>query len=290
MSYGVESNMGDPVVFSDSQFRELIGTIANNSNNVTSTANLSGENLETPTNKAGSSIRITNFFGNVNEDIDMWLFAFKNWQIASGITKESTLIAIAVNHLSKNALSWFQAWATKVENPYSDWQVFEKALTERFNTGHKKKKLRDQIHYLRQKNSAAQYAEEFLNLKTSIGTMSEEEALDRFIRNLKPHIRASVMIHDPSDLLTAMKMAETFDTSLYKNSNQTPWERRNFFDNNNISKDPNSMDIDLIDIRSLSRDKQKEECKRRGLYFYCKEGGHKLANCPIIAGKGQGKC
>ncbi|OMJ07092.1 hypothetical protein AYI70_g12434, partial [Smittium culicis] len=252
--------MGNPVVISDAQFRKLIGTISNNSNNLTSATNLSQEKSGAQTIKAGNFIRISNFFGNINEDIDMWLFEFKNWKIASGITKDSTLIAIAVNHLSKNVLSLLQAWATKVENPYSDWQVFEKALTERFNTGHKKKKLRDQIHYLRQKNSAAQYAEEFYNLKKSIGTMSEEEALDRFIRNLKPHIRASVMIHDPSDLLTAIKMVENFDTSLYKNPNQTPWERRNFFDHKNvINKDPNSMDIDLIDIRSLPKDKQKEE-------------------------------
>ncbi|OMJ25574.1 hypothetical protein AYI70_g814 [Smittium culicis] len=78
--------MRDPILFSDAQFRELIGTISNICNNAASANNLSQENSGESILKAGDSIRITNIFGT------------------------------------------------------------------------------DQTHYLRQKNSAAQYVEEFLNL------------------------------------------------------------------------------------------------------------------------------
>ncbi|OMJ29109.1 hypothetical protein AYI69_g1390 [Smittium culicis] len=176
----------------ESQFIYLVSAIRNNNvvpENIP-TENTPGNSNSLPTIK--NAIKIQNFGGSLDEDIDLWLFAFKNWQVASGISENSTLVAIAANHLTNNALAWFQSWCTQSENPYGSWDSFEKSLKDRFNTGQKKRKLRETLHYLKQKTSVSLYSEEFLNLKTAIGTMTEEEALDRFIRNLKPHIRASI--------------------------------------------------------------------------------------------------
>ncbi|OMJ29526.1 hypothetical protein AYI69_g970 [Smittium culicis] len=199
------------VVMTGTQSESLISAIRNN--NVVPenrpTENTPGNSNIVP--RINNAIKIQNFGGSLDEDIDLWLFAFKNWQVASGISENSTLIAIAANHLTKNALAWFQSWCTQSENPYGSWDIFEKSLKDRFNTGQKKRKLRETLHYLKQKTSVSLNSEELLNLKTTMGTMTEEEALDRFIRNLKPHIRVSVLVHDPENLLLAMKIAETYD-------------------------------------------------------------------------------
>ncbi|OMJ26534.1 hypothetical protein AYI70_g97 [Smittium culicis] len=167
--------------------------------------------------RINNAIKIKNFRGSLDEDVGLWLFAFKNWQVASVISENSTLVAIAANQLTKNALSWFKAWCARSESTYSSWDNFENSLNDRFNTGQKKRKLRETLRYLKEKASVSLYSEEFLNLKTAIGTMIEEEALDRFIRNLKPHIRASVLVHDPENLLLVMKIAETYDSKTYRN-------------------------------------------------------------------------
>jgi hypothetical protein len=46
------------------------------------------------------------------------------------------------------------------------------------------------------------------------------------------------------------------------------------------------MDVDAIEINSLTKDK-RDEYMKKGLCFYCKGTGHVLCNCPKKKGQSQ---
>jgi hypothetical protein len=49
--------------------------------------------------------------------------------------------------------------------------------------------------------------------------------------------------------------------------------------NNRRQRDPDTMDVDTMEINSLTKDK-KDEYMKKGLCFYCKGTSHVLHNCP----------
>jgi hypothetical protein len=55
---------------------------------------------------------------------------------------------------------------------------------------------------------------------------------------------------------------------------------------NNRRRDPDTMDIDTIEINSLTKD-EKDEYMKKGLCFYCKGIGHVSHNYPKKKGRGQ---
>ncbi|OMJ10971.1 Retrotransposon-derived protein PEG10 [Smittium culicis] len=218
--------------------------------------------------------------GTLNEDIDAWLFKVKIWKVATGITSDRQLIAVVASNLEKNALAWFQAWFNSVDEPFTSWATFEKEIKKRFQSPQRKRRLRDELFELRQKNSMVEYVEEFQRLVALIGTMTAEEALYKFVRGLKPHIRNLVLIQDPTTLMEAMKMAEIFDAGTKASNNNY---RFNFSPNfqrrsTPVPHDPNRMDVDAIGSTATDTLTQ-EECKRKGLCFYCKKRGHRAYQC-----------
>jgi hypothetical protein len=56
--------------------------------------------------------------------------------------------------------------------------------------------------------------------------------------------------------------------------------------NNRRQRDPNAMDVDTMEINSLTKDK-KDEYIKKGLCFYCKGTGHVSCNCPKKKGRNQ---
>jgi hypothetical protein len=56
--------------------------------------------------------------------------------------------------------------------------------------------------------------------------------------------------------------------------------------NNRRQRDPDAMDVDAIEINSLTKD-EKDEYMKKGLCFYCKGTGHVSRNCPKKKGRGQ---
>jgi hypothetical protein len=56
--------------------------------------------------------------------------------------------------------------------------------------------------------------------------------------------------------------------------------------NNRRQRDPDAMDVDTMEINSLTKD-EKDKYMRKGLCFYCKETGHVSRNCPKKKGWSQ---
>ncbi|OWZ14553.1 hypothetical protein PHMEG_00011954 [Phytophthora megakarya] len=47
---------------------------------------------------------------------------------------------------------------------------------------------------------------------------------------------------------------------------------------------PTPMDLSAMDGRRID----KRQCREQNLCFYCKKGGHRIANCPRRSNPGQG--
>ncbi|PVV03483.1 hypothetical protein BB560_002026, partial [Smittium megazygosporum] len=188
--------------------------------------------------------------------------------IASGINQERQLTAMAVSCSQKIALASFQGWVRNTQNPYESCKNFIRALKIRFASTQTKKRLRDKMHHLIQTSFVIQYVEEFMNLYTAIGSMTEEEAVDRFIRNPKEHARASVLVHNPQELLMAIQIAESYETASSR-ANYHKWHppQHNCFQNNHLPQE-DKIEVDSVNIRKLPKQKQKTEFHRLGLCFY----------------------
>jgi hypothetical protein len=52
-------------------------------------------------------------------------------------------------------------------------------------------------------------------------------------------------------------------------------------------RDPDMMDVDAIEINTLTKE-EKDKCMKKGQCFYCKGTGHISCNCPKKKGKQQG--
>jgi hypothetical protein len=56
--------------------------------------------------------------------------------------------------------------------------------------------------------------------------------------------------------------------------------------NNQRQRDPDAMDVDTIEINTLTKD-EKDEYMKKGLCFYCKGTGHVSHNCLKKKGRNQ---
>ncbi|OLY77635.1 hypothetical protein AYI68_g8334 [Smittium mucronatum] len=167
-------------------------------------------------------VKLKPFGGTLKEDIDAWLFNFRIWKVALGASNEKQLIVIAASNLEKNANAWFQSWFDTLDEPYLSWRVFETEIKKLFQSPQRKRRLRDELYEVKQRNSVIEYAEKLQRIRTAIGSVAEEEALEKFIRGLKVNIRNIGLVQDPSYLSEAMKMAETFDAG-----SSRPWLKLN---------------------------------------------------------------
>ena len=71
------------------------------------------------------------------------------------------------------------------------------------------------------------YINAFRKALVEVSTVSKEEALDKFIRGLKPYIKKDVLIHAPSDWETAALAAERVAAAGSKSSTYYSYTNNN---------------------------------------------------------------
>ncbi|CEG71649.1 hypothetical protein RMATCC62417_07351 [Rhizopus microsporus] len=112
----------------------------------------------------------------------------------------------AVTLLRDDALIWRNQ--LKVSSiPPSDWSAFKFAFEREFKPINSCQAARDKLALLTQRSSVSKYISDFRNLQLQITDMSAGDALDRFVRGLKPDLRVMVRSRFPHSLESAESMA-----------------------------------------------------------------------------------
>lgn len=101
----------------------------------------------------------------------------------------------AASLFSDNAAIW---WRKQEEDGVviDSWQQFVHKLMDEFKPRNAKQAARDRLAALRQTTTIEAYLNEFRDIWLELPSMTEEEAYDRFWRNLAPRVRKDVMTPD----------------------------------------------------------------------------------------------
>ena len=126
------------------------------------------------------------------------------------------------------------------------------------------------------------YTIEFRNIALDIPSITDEEKLDKFLCGLKRKTREQVELKEPATFDEAVRLAERFDTlAWHYGDGDTPTATATTYSG------PAPMQLGSVITAPLTVTKTRltpalrEQLRKEGKCYYCREAGHMLANCPL---------
>ncbi|GAA5796805.1 hypothetical protein HPULCUR_002181 [Helicostylum pulchrum] len=136
--------------------------------------------------------------------------------------EESRWVEYSVTLLSGRALLWYNRITFNDQNNFISWPTFKTALDLEFRPQFAARSARDRLFEVKQTTSVQQYIHAFQDILLEV-SITDDEAIDKFIRGLKDRARAHVIMQDPVDLESAYQCATAFESAtIYGHSTRTP--------------------------------------------------------------------
>lgn len=221
--------------------------------------------------------------------VENFLFDCEQYFGATNIQDADRRILFAASQLEGVAKTWWRYQVEQVQRgfvaPVVTWQDFRGVLTSRFQIINAVRVARDRLAELRQISSVRSYVTQFQNVLMQISEVHEGEALDRFIRGLKPRTKMEVTMREPTGLEEAMRMAERYD-SLVSTTFSRPRPHQVMQTLHTRPDEAVPMEVDAIQRRTLTN-ADRERLRQNGGCFYCRQLGHRIAECPNRNGRGR---
>src|SRR5271156_6780508 len=164
------------------------------------------------------------------------------------------------------------------------------------------RKLRDEWAYLRQTTTVAEFYSRVTQLAMELSLTDEEQLLDKFIRGLKSRTQTEVELRDPKTLLDTSKIADRFDTIVYR---KQPLFRPQYSNPSTFVEDNRGEPMLIDSLRQVPRQSTRNPARidafkakpRPGplkklsdeertylvsidACFKCRKPGHMARNCP----------
>ena len=187
-------------------------------------------------------------------------------------------LSIAVSYLEGSAHEWWIVFKETEEGTnINSWDHFQEALIGRFQTLNKSKIARDKLAKWKQVKDVPTFNDDFLKIVLDIPNISVEEQVDRYTRGLKPYIWKELCTREYTKLSDAMRDAERVEAA-HKRIKPRPTTPP-------IRKDtgPTPMDIGNVTLKKLTP-AERDQCKKEGKCFRCREKGHMANKCPKARG------
>ena len=250
--------------------------------------------------------RKPNDFTGVSKELSGWIYAFQLYCHSTGITSDVEKIQHAVQYLQGAAKTWVQAVYPEGSLgavPWSTWSQFCDALRSSFGPQQEHLQARERLDNLRQRRnqSVLDYIQEYREIKLQLPELTQDELVHRFRKTLywdkvKEYITQSTANKDRTTLqfedvanLAALGELELIPAS-QRNKNgynaAQHWQSRQ--PTPAPGPRPVAMDIGNIGSRP-SGSMDRDALRREGRCFYCKERGHRKADCPELTKQGNGR-
>jgi hypothetical protein len=240
-------------------------------------------------------------------DPDVWLFQFEQYADLVGLT-DTDRVRLAATFLEGPAAVWWRSKALELQAqqpPHNvlAWNAFKQQLVQQFKPVGSAKVARDRLAELKQVGSVSKYNTDFNRLVLEAGNVGAIEALDRFIRGLKPEIRMEVELANVGNIPQAQAKAQRVDSITWQarslgKANYPPIPTINGYAPMDISAiktaeaSPQEAHPDSVNAitRRLDRPRAQqhappmskeeyERCRREGLCLKCKKTGHTARFC-----------
>jgi len=209
--------------------------------------------------------------------LEDWLSSVQDYLELKAVPTDSRAI-VAASFLDGDARLW---WRTRTmgerESFKTDYSKFEGALRLAFEPVNARKIARDRLAALKQKGPAVAYVRDFRSLCFQINDMSPEDALDRFVRGLRPKIAMEVSLRQPRSLEDAMAMAERIDSIMWSAGFGRTEDRPS---RPNHSEGPTPMELGSMESKPKQSKEERDQLRQQGRCFLCKESGHIARECP----------
>jgi hypothetical protein len=226
--------------------------------------------------------------GRISQNVSTWLFQADQAFLSQNIQDEDRLPYIA-SMLGEAALEWYRNRCKAAEQDDSliiaDWNKFSVEIRKAFQAPHHQQLLRRKLKYLKQTGSVQEYIYEFRNLLGQTEGMGELDKVQYFVDGLKLRTKVEVNYRAPNNLDDAIEIAITYDTAMFGQGRLDFPRRSSSFPQ---SSGPIPMELDNVQARKPLSDVERENLRRTGSCFFCREKGHIAKYCPKKSGKYQG--
>ncbi|KAG1177351.1 hypothetical protein G6F36_010832 [Rhizopus arrhizus] len=194
-------------------------------------------------------------------------------------------ISYAVTLLKGRSQKWWNHLIQKQEEPQT-WEQFKQGLEYAFKPTYSEQNARDRLANIRQTSSVSEYVDEFQDILLDLPRVSDDEALDRFIRGLKDKTRIHVITREPRSLEESIRYAISYDSA---QQSGTVIPQRKFEENPNDPMDLSALvhQINAM-IRNNGNNSRYDQQDRRNTRFnrrnniichWCSKPGHVVAEC-----------
>lgn len=238
---------------------------------------------------AGPRLPLPLFHGRDGESVTTWLFQ-ANAAFESVKASDAYRLNAVISMLGGAALQWYHNWTLMVEQGRRQrlvsWKDFESEIRKEFQAPHQQQLLRERLSRTKQIGTVQQYAHQFRSILNQIEEMNEMDMISYFTRGLQTRTRGEVKYRAPTTLKDAIDIAITYDTAWFgreNGSNAVNEKPKQFW----TSREAGPTPMELGTIRG--QQPNKEVCRKQGLCFYCREQGHRIADCPKKKASGSGK-
>jgi hypothetical protein len=197
-------------------------------------------------------------------------------------------------------IRWLQNITTRQHNPITPqdprlWDIFEVEFQRAFTDTAREQNAYKKLVALKMTGGDLNtYITDFKKLAQDTGYyLDEMGALILFRRGLPYELHKAVVdkVHPPPVIIDQWQQVAREQQVAYADwrammgealrapSDHHQWWRGTLDQRNNRRWDPDAMDMDTMEINSLTKE-EKYKYMKKGLCFYCKETGHISCNCP----------
>ena len=187
------------------------------------------------------------FSGDDKQDPADFIASLERLYFLADIRNNKDRVGYAATCLIGPALTWINTITSSVmpsetRELIATWDGFQEELIAQFTPVNKTRAARDRLATCKQgeKESVRKYTPRLREIFITLPKVTEDEKLDRFIRNLQPAIRQEIEMTNPDTFEEAAKQAERIDATwfqsrtAYNNENRLNARSRN--NNNNNSR------------------------------------------------------
>ncbi|KAG0975536.1 hypothetical protein G6F57_011275 [Rhizopus arrhizus] len=210
----------------------------------------------------------------------LWTEEVERYHEFNNVPQERRL-PYAITLLRGRAQKWWNQLVQRNET-LTTWERFKLLLDFAFKPAYSEQAARDKLANSKQVTSVVDYVDNFQDILLDLPRISDDEALDRFVRGLKNDVRIHVITKEPRTLEEATRFAIAYD-SARQTGLTVPNGRQE-----HVLNDPMDLSMLMQQLNAIvkpnrnnyhKQDRFQQKPKSNIICYWCNKSGHMIAEC-----------